>query len=147
MHGCPCPEVCGCLSAVLHKERLYQRLRRGGATVNVPPEVTSGWASPRSDAPLEPLSSEHLSALSEIEVMNKKLHQLNFAVELSAMGLLLALAQLGSWQQGCPACDPVLHERGMTTPCKRLHSLVCSDATVAVRRCSGISRFSDEHAG
>ena len=98
MHDCPCPEVCGRLSAVLHKERLYQRLRSGGATVNVPPEVTSGWASPRSDAQLEPLSSEHLSALSEIEVMNKKLHQLNFAVELSAMGLLLALAQLGSWQ-------------------------------------------------
>ena len=52
---------------MLHKERLYQRLLGGGSTVDVPPELTSGWMSPRSDAPLEPLSSEHLSALSEVD--------------------------------------------------------------------------------
>ena len=56
--------------AVLYKERLYQRLRGGRAKADVAPDPTSGWASPRSDAPLEPLSSEHLSALSDVDSMD-----------------------------------------------------------------------------
>ena len=52
---------------MLYKERLYQRIQGGNAFADVAPDPASGWASPRSDAPLEPLSSDHLSALSEVD--------------------------------------------------------------------------------
>ena len=56
---------------MLYKERLYQCLHGySHADAEVAPDPTSGWASPRSDAPLEPLSSEHMSALSDVDSMD-----------------------------------------------------------------------------
>ncbi len=62
---------CPVARTVLYKERLYQRVRGySHADAEVAPDPTSGWASPRSDAPLQPLSSEHLSALSDVDSMD-----------------------------------------------------------------------------
>lgn len=56
---------------MLYKERMYQRLRGSDAAAEAALDPASGWASPRSDAPLQPLSSGHLSALSEVDSMDE----------------------------------------------------------------------------
>ena len=143
--------------AVLLKERLYQRLLGGGETVDVPPDPTSGWASPRSDAPLEPLSSEHLSALAEAEALDGESPVLSGRLQLSiptaavvasghvmlqpALRCFVCCLLVGTAQHG----SAFMFRTTMVS--KHQHVMSCADQWVASQLDTAVSQAAEAAAG